>query len=431
MNECYQLNLDCIAKRWPSFFSRLQQINPNLDAVNVIEGSDSTLLINGIQLTSRHNRAKEAALQVSQLCESEPVVHLYGTGLGDVQQQLLARNSLKKLHVHILNEHVFLLVLQLLEQRFWLEDERVTLQFASDALELQRPLLALPADLELSSDMNYKIKQRLQAEGDLLYNQKHIDAQWQRQSPVLEKNAVFFAKDKLVQQLFTRQEAKKEAYILATGPSLELQFEHLKKRQQSPNKPLFIAVDSALKPLLQQGIIPDFVVTIDIKMTPQRVLALTPPSSVSLVYFPLTNPHLLEAWPGERYLAVTHNELYQPLRESLGVSELFTYGSVIHPALDLAVQMGATKIVFFGADFAFSSEKTHTGWQDDELGLGLEKSFDWTLNGEGQRVKTLRNLQSYLIGVERYIQHHPKVAFFNSSTLGSVIAGCPLAPEFQ
>ena len=54
------------------------------------EGLGSTLSLHGIQLTSRHDRVKEAELQAASLPE-QPVLHLYGTGLGDLPRALWAQ----------------------------------------------------------------------------------------------------------------------------------------------------------------------------------------------------------------------------------------------------------------------------------------------------------------------------------------------------
>ena len=92
-------------------------------------------------------------------------------------------------------------------------------------------------------------------------------------------------------------------------------------------------------------------------------------------------------------------------------AQLYVGGSVIHPAVDLAVKMGAAKITLFGADFAFPNNKTHAGWSDGDLGpnwvlLGIGY---WT--GMAQRVKTQLNFRSYLCELERYIAGHPRGAF--------------------
>nr|WP_246771394.1 hypothetical protein [Aeromonas hydrophila] len=72
-----------ISQRWPALWPRLLAQDVESLPAELTEGLGSTLSLHGIQLTSRHDRAKEAELQAASLPE-QPVLHLYGTGLGDL-----------------------------------------------------------------------------------------------------------------------------------------------------------------------------------------------------------------------------------------------------------------------------------------------------------------------------------------------------------
>lgn len=102
---------------------------------------------------------------------------------------------------------------------------------------------------------------------------------------------------------------------------------------------------------------------------------------------------------------------------------------MIHPAVDLAVKMGAVQVTLFGADFAFPGDKTHAGWSDGDLGPQLGAAKHWVLDGHGQRIKTQLNFRSYLCELERFIAGHPQVRFYNSSRAGAMIAGTAFHPE--
>lgn len=429
MSECYQQNMNLIASRWPELFTRLESIEPVLDSVEVIEGKDSTLLINGIQLTSRHSRQAEATLQIAHITQHQAVVSMYGCGLGDIQQNLLQRTQLKKLYVHIMNENVFLLVMRLIDQTIWLEDPRVELQFADQQTELKHPLVCLPAELELASETSHKIKLRLIAEEELKYFNQNIHHHADQFAQRIEDTRPFWSTDLPVNRLYNSHDKQREVFVIATGPTLEQQFNYLRECQQRELPPFIIAVDTALIPLLQHGIVPDIVVTVEIRVTVQRMLSLPVPSHVGLVYFPLTTPAVLERWPGPRYIAMNTTPVLNSIRDELNTDDLFTFGSVIHPALDLAVKIGAMQVVLFGADFGYSNNKTHAVWQDGALGPKFEHGQEWIMNGFGEKIKTLRNLQNYLIGAERLIGQHPQVHFYNSSKAGAVISGTTYYPE--
>ena len=144
--------------------------------------------------------------------------------------------------------------------------------------------------------------------------------------------------------------------------------------------------------------------------------------SVGLVYFPMVSPEVLLAWQGPRYGAYSASPLYEEVRGLLPRGELFSSGSVLHPAVDLAVKMGAGRVTLLGTDFAFIGEETHAGWPAGLL-TPTNMPTHWVLNGHGQRVTTLLNFRSYLCDLERFIARHPEVSFFNTCRDGAWIDG--------
>ena len=158
MNEdLLRHHLAIIEQRWPQLAAHLTVAQLGDLQVELCEGLSSTLLVNGIQLTSRHDRVKEAELQAATLPDV-PVLHLYGTGLGDLQKVLLTRPRLETLHVHIMHHNLFTLVLALLEHDEWLQDPRVELSLAADEQEIVLPFFALPSELELAEDAACRIR---------------------------------------------------------------------------------------------------------------------------------------------------------------------------------------------------------------------------------------------------------------------------------
>ena len=183
MSECFEDNAQVIQRRWPSLYARLEREDRLAIEVELIEGRDSTLCVGGIQLTSRHDRLGEARLQAASLAPDKPILHVYGTGFGDLPSVLLERAGLEKLYVHILNGALFALVLQLIDQRQWLSDPRVQLLYAGDLSDICTPFFALPAEMLLSDDFSAKIRDRLVSEVHLSFNNREFDPQ----SPVIQQ----------------------------------------------------------------------------------------------------------------------------------------------------------------------------------------------------------------------------------------------------
>ncbi|MBP5944729.1 MULTISPECIES: motility associated factor glycosyltransferase family protein [unclassified Pseudomonas] len=427
MSEFFQANAEVLQRRWPALFERLMAEDSAAVQAELVQGLGSTLSVNGVQLTSRHDRTHEARVQAASLADKAQL-HVYGTGLGDLPAVLLERAGLERLYVHILNGALFALVVQLLDQRQWLEDPRVELFYAGDLSDICTPFFALPTEMLLADDFNAKIRDRLVSEVHLSFNNREFDPQ----SPVIQQRLqdclpVLLGDDDVAQLFGTCVD--REVYVIATGPTLEGHFERLAKVRAQAQRPLFICVDTAYRPLREHGVVPDLVVSID-QLISFRHLPFEESDGIPLVYLPMSDPEILRAWKGKRYGGYSASPVYAALREEYPRGELHVGGSVIHPAVDLAVKMGATRITLFGADFAFPMNKTHAGWNDGELGPSVSQARHWVRDGNGQRVSTQLNFRGYLCVLERFIAAHPQVEFFNSSRGGALIAGARFNQEF-
>lgn len=427
MTDSFEPNAAVLRDRWPQVFSRLLEENDGDLQPELVQGNDSTLGIGGIQLTSRHDRMAEARLQAASLPD-QPVVYLYGTGLGDLQRVLLERPGLQQLRVRVLNGALFLLVLKLTDQTSWLSDPRVELAYAGDYREIELPFFALPAELELADQTNARIRDRLVSEIHLQFNNREFDPQSPQIIQRLQDSFELVKADRDVAELFGTQSGR-EIYVIGTGPSLEQHFSSLLTIRARSPRPLFICVDTAYRPLLAQGIQPDVVVSIDKNISAVH-LPPTDSAHTVLVYGPMNDPLVMQAWHGTRYVAYSPSPIYATLREQLERGELFGGGSVIHPAVDLAVKMGAQRITLLGADFAYPMNRTHAGWGDGVLGSPVAQAQHWVLDGFGRRVRTQLNFRRYLGELERYIHDHPEVQFLNSSRAGAMICGAAFNEEF-
>lgn len=424
MPEAYlNHHLEIIARRWPLLAQDLCQQEP-LSTASLMEGHCGTLLINGIQLTSRHDRFAEAQRQADSL-PAKSRLSVYGTGLGDLPRVLLQRPTLHHLDVFIMNRPLFLLCLSLLEQQDWLQDPRVNLALTAHEKEIHLPFFALPAELHLAENAASRIRDCLVREITL----PHANWRYAQLNPLLQQrlasNRLLLEQDGDVASLFGCAPGR-QALVIGAGPTLKSHIPRLQALQHQPVRPLLIAVDTACRALFAHGIKPDWVVSIDHLIDEEKL----PPADCGLVYFPIVPTETLTAWRGRRLAAYSSSPLYQSLRKALPKALLYSGGSVIHPAIDLAVQMGCQDLILLGADFAFPGGETHTGWAVGALNTTLDQAKHWVLNGHGQRVPTHISFAGYRTQVERYITAHPEVRFWNGSREGAQIAGCHYHPEF-
>lgn len=423
-------NFAIIKKRWPELASTIEPLDFSHLNVTLVQGQAETISVGHVQLSSRHDRLTEAKLQSHTVDVDSASVTIFGTGLGDLPVDLLTRSKLRHLQVCILNEYVFKAVITHTDQRQWLNHPSVCLKFASECPVINHPFIAIPSELVLVSDRNARVANHINTELQGYWiDRRHRqgDEKTQRR---FKQNESLIAKDKDVAELIMAT-SNTRALIVGTGPTLESQIKNIKSLiATSTEPPLLIAVDTAMRALCEEGIYPDVVCTMD-EFIHENHLSIEHSAGCKLVYFPQVQNNTLIAWLGERYTAFGQISLYDELCQQYPKGRLYLGGSVIHPAIDLAKQMGVVEIFLFGCDFCFVGSKTHSYWGDEELGLNGQVSGQgsWLINGYGERVDTVPNLATYLSALESYLLRQPHLKVFNSSRQGAAIAGTQYLDE--
>jgi hypothetical protein len=407
-----------LASRFPEV-ARWIEAAPPLGSVVWSRGPHPTLVVDGVQLASRHDPRAEAELQARLVPGEAERAALYGFAQGEIVAVLLARAALRRLRVVVLNPSVAREVLARCPAP-WLADKRIELARPRDCHDLEPPFAASPADLRLADEEGVRLRDLVALELATPLLRAHRAARAETLLARVAHNEQRFAQDRDVGELFGSRSGACLC-VAGAGPTLALHLDELRARAAE-----LVAVDAALKPLLEAGVVPAFVVTQDPHEEGMRRVFAVPTDGLGracLVYFPEVPTEVLAGWPGERLAARGGGELYRRAPERRGVATLYSSGSVLHPAVDLAVRLGARRVELFGADFALVGGASHApgcAWQQRwELGPGSA----WVLDGHGRRVPSLPNLVGYLRDLERYIAAHGEVEFVTRSRSGAAIRG--------
>ncbi len=420
-SDFLQQNLQLIERRWPPLYQSLVKLTSPERAHFISETQQPTLLVDGIHLSSCFDSRSEARLQASMAPESATTVWVYGVATGDLQRELLQRPWLQRLEVVILSLELFRSCLRHFDHRDWLADTRSNLTLATATTDIRAPFAVVPACLKLIEPAAARVRDLIVLELDTGYLNSRIRGNRQFQQQI-DENLPLVKQDGDVELLFGRH-GDRPCYVAAAGPSLSEHYEHLRGRGADN---CLIAVDAALKPLLLQGIVPDYVVTIDgVRDHIMKLfdVDLAPLKDIPLIYFPIVHGDVLKQWPGPRYAAYSNSPLYEKLMSHSPKGMLYAAGTVLHAAVDLAVKMGSCQLHLLGADFSFPGNKTHVAsavfcQPADQTGYQ-----EWLEDGHGQQVLTSKNLRGYMRDLERYIAQHPQVRFINTSRSGAAIMG--------
>ncbi|RME40472.1 MAG: DUF115 domain-containing protein [Planctomycetota bacterium] len=160
------------------------------------------------------------------------------------------------------------------------------------------------------------------------------------------------------------------AVIIAAGPSLARNIDRLAELK---GRAVLCAVQTTLKPLLQRGIVPDFVTSLDFhEMSRTFFEGAGDLHDVHLVAEPKATWHVVDAYPGPISLLDNHWARLL-LGNALAARDGLKAGATVaHLAFYLAVYMGCDPIIFVGQDLAYTGGvfyvpgvEIHQAWRSE------------------------------------------------------------------
>jgi len=417
-------NKQVLKNRWPGLYEILAQapVPFSFELLN-IENQLYSVRIANHDLASRYNRQREAEIQADVISHCNSEAWIYGVGLGDLPRTLLSRSQLHQLHVVIMNAGIFYQLLDLFDNSDWLADKRVDLVIADESTKLAVPFTVVPPCLQLASDSAARLRDLVLLELNTPFINQRFDRIKPEMQALIAENMNHIETDGDVGALFGTARGD-ILYVAAAGPTLDDGIEQL--REEAGQRTI-IAVDAAVNTLLRSDIKPSLVVTIDSHR--DNILSyfssdLDALRTSTLVYFPVVHRDVLDRWPGGLLCAYGDTPLYEEVKQQLPRASLFSFGSVLHVAVDLAVQMGAAEIRLFGTDFGFPNGRYYAGAVNREVKDDERYIADcWVFDGKGGKIKTHPNLRGYLRDLETYISRYSQVRFVSASRNGARIKG--------
>lgn len=221
--------------------------------------------------------------------------------------------------------------------------------------------------------------------------------------------------------------------IVTAGPSLDKNIDQL---QSIKGRAFIICVYTAPAPLLRRGIIPDAVISMDVKqLARESDEAKTEHYNIPLIHVPTSPNGLLQKFTGIKMLCLTDMDGY--LMDSLGKSNKLKSGaaentiklggSVACSAIDFAVRCACDPIIFVGLDLAFAdNQKTHAAGTcyDYTDKLFLDRLQMLTVPGVGgEPVLTADNMTIYRKWIEKYIALDKSGRTYIDATEGGALIG--------
>ena len=197
------------------------------------------------------------------------------------------------------------------------------------------------------------------------------------------------------------------AILVAAGPSLAKNVSCLR---DAKGRSVIVAADTALRYLLENGVIPDFVVSIDPQeTTSQKYADAHVPEGVTLLFHPATHHRLVKEFPGPKLTMDIPLAAYEWLRPHWKQKGRFDHDATcqIHVGFNLAAWMGCTPLVLVGHDLCFTDQGMHAataGYLNQSEEDTLSRGGRTLLNQEGQPVTVTATLEHDKLMLEKKIR---------------------------
>jgi hypothetical protein len=212
------------------------------------------------------------------------------------------------------------------------------------------------------------------------------------------------------------------AIVVAAGPSVEESIEDLKKAK---GKAVIFACDRVLDYLLDSGVEPDFVVTID-PIKDRKYFSRRDDVSVPLICTMEANNDILSHHKGMKIYCTSHafiNGIYDLIDKK--AYNIITSGSVAIVAYTACVELGFKRVILVGQDLAYSGNVSHAGGAIDNKG---EKAHVMIEGIDGNKVKSRYDWKEFVIRYQDLITVNPDVEVIDAKQKGAKIKGTKVMP---
>ncbi len=216
------------------------------------------------------------------------------------------------------------------------------------------------------------------------------------------------------------------AIVVSAGPSLNKNIEELKNAE---NRAFIVAVDTAIKPLISHGIIPDMFVIVD-GLKPLDLIEVEESRNIPLLTTSVAAKAVLHYHKGKKFFfneGITFvNQMYEMNKKAF--IPMPSGGSVATLAFSYVSHLGFDRIILVGQDLALTGNKTHAdGTFKEKMKEQDTSGYQMVEGNYEEKVPTRPDFDEYRKWFEEYIanwgQKYESFKVINATEGGAKIAG--------
>lgn len=448
--KTYDKNMDLLRKKYPDIYKIIRnqeyKINNDLFIESVVVKEKKVLVLKkenkSYYLNSKYEEEKYVNQWVKQYNKIpyNSVIQFFGLGTGDYIKKILeVIEKTVKVIIYEPSMEIFMKVLEEHDLSF-LEDEKVALVvdgMNEKSFKVFQGAYVKYYNLVIMKYIcypNYNTIFKKEYKNYMEEIKKHInilllnrDTEIRFSNEIshnIRENAIEIFRSYSLEGLINILPKEMPAIIVAAGPSLNKNIKHLRLAK---GKSLIISTDTALKPLLNEGIIPDIFVTID----PAKPMVLFDKDEIfdiPVLTIEDGNSHVIKRHRGKKFFTSTGNEfmyrIFGKYKKKLPI--LGTGGSVANNAFSLATEAGLDTIIFVGQDLAYPGNKSHADGTFEDKIEKKDMSGSFYMDVEdiyGGIIRSSTELQHYRKWFEERIRELPKTRFIDATEGGAKICG--------
>lgn len=218
--------------------------------------------------------------------------------------------------------------------------------------------------------------------------------------------------------------------VVSAGPSLNKNIKDLKAAE---GKACIIATDTAMKPLLNAGIVPDLFMIVD-GLKPAELFEHKDISKAGMITMTAVSREPMDMHKGKKFFYYSGSpfeaELVRAIsamkEEDVLLPDFPTGGSVATSAYSLGVYMGAKTVILVGQDLALTGNKVHVdgAFKDEKCEIDMESGAFMEVDAVGGgKVITRNDFKFYLDWFESTIKRWNRILTVDATEGGALIHG--------
>ncbi len=229
--------------------------------------------------------------------------------------------------------------------------------------------------------------------------------------------------------------AGQAALVVAAGPSLNENIDFIKNNRE---KFVILAVNKALKPLLENGITPDFAVCADAKHVSKTIDEFGEKlANINCIMNINSDSTILQQNFKRFFISFPTNDMVINRLSQFNnfIKQQESGGSATTMAFVSAVKMGFSKVVMTGVDLAFKGEQVYATGETfekisaDEMKINsITKNITTVPSVNGTEVITSEDYAAFVHHFEVLIKELNFVSTYNTSSFGANIPGMKNTP---